>query len=793
MKMITAPFNFVPLNEKVFFPDWAIDISHDKPFRDSISGEIELEITSKSPIFIKDSDKKEEFCNYKGEYFIPATSIKGMIRNVLEIMSFSKMSFVDDTTYSVRDLKYDKYMELAKEAKSGWLIKDENDNYKIVDSGEVYRIKYDEIDRYFGINFKNYFMEGVFNNAKSPYKKAEEKYKLLNKLTNKDILNETFKFSIAQTDRAGRKILKFDENGNIEGKLVLTGHPSPRRESGKKSGKIYDFVFCQTNKVLEVEKRVVENFKFAYFDGRDTQPTESPDWTFWKEKLNNGEKIPIFYHERGGKVGSFGLSYLYKFPYNHSLKKGLYNDHLSEELDLVEAIFGYVNDKNNSALKGRVFISHAKNTNNSIPLSARNLILGTPKASYYPIYLVQNGNDYKTMMDGFKIAGWKRYPIHKNYKYRDEIPSTQTTTLTPLPEESKFSFKIKLHNLKEIELGALFSAITFHNTKNTFHNIGLAKPYGYGKIEINIKRYTFSKDKEYYMKKFEAALNSEIFDNQIKWHKSEQISSLLTMATPQNDNNLKYMELKEFAKEKNDVNYLKRYIDLDGITKVEAISLIDENDIKNYQDEIKEYKIKNNKQKEKLAKEKEEKKAQERKKEEIKKHWENIKNSENIVDFENHISKYPDSFYLDEAIDKIEELKEKQANEQKEKLLKEIEEEWNKYLRADEKFKKDILERFIQNYPNDNIHLDEAKKTLESYNQTQNNSFSINFDTINNTNTLKNFISNNKNIDLAKLESKIVEIYNSLKGKKKKNFFKDIQLGRFIDKDFENKMKSILL
>ena len=102
--MITAPFNFVPLNDKVFFPPWAEDISHDIPFEDGESGVIDIEITAKSPIFIRDHDNPEEFCNHNGEYYIPATSVKGMVRNVLEIMSFSKMNMIDDKTYSIRDL-----------------------------------------------------------------------------------------------------------------------------------------------------------------------------------------------------------------------------------------------------------------------------------------------------------------------------------------------------------------------------------------------------------------------------------------------------------------------------------------------------------------------------------------------------------------------------------------------------------------------------------------------------------------------------------------------------------------
>jgi len=43
--MITAPFNFVPLNKKVFFPDWAEKVSHDIPFSDGESGVIDITIS----------------------------------------------------------------------------------------------------------------------------------------------------------------------------------------------------------------------------------------------------------------------------------------------------------------------------------------------------------------------------------------------------------------------------------------------------------------------------------------------------------------------------------------------------------------------------------------------------------------------------------------------------------------------------------------------------------------------------------------------------------------------------
>jgi CRISPR-associated protein (TIGR03986 family) len=510
--MITAPYNFVPLNEKVFFPPWADYISHDAPFEDAESGEIDITITAKSPIFIRDHQHQEKFCQHDGQYYIPSSSIKGMVRNVLEIMSFSKMNFVDDRTYSIRDLKYSKYMDKIKQGVNcGWLYK-ENDQLKIEDCGEPYRIKYDEIDKKFNMKFKQNFMNGSFDNAKSPYKKAFEKYKLFKE----DIFNTQYSFSSPKSDIAGRKIVTFEEQGTIKGKIVLTGHPSPRNESSSKpSGKIYDFIFPQQEKLLsyDIDKKTFENFKFAYFDGRNTQPQESEDWTFWKKRLNNGEKIPVFFHKNFSGITSFGLSYLYKFPYDNSIFDALVSSHINDEIDLSQAIFGFSEkiDEEQISLKGRVQFSHGIKKENSslILLEPRYILLGSPKASYYPIYLVQNSGEYKTLMDNNSVlAGWKRYPIHKKFNHKCAGKSKQTSLITPLKESVEFKTRVRIHNLKTIEIGALISSLLFHGNEKCFHSLGMGKPYGYGKVKITIDKFLgFKYTKEEYMKSFEATIN----------------------------------------------------------------------------------------------------------------------------------------------------------------------------------------------------------------------------------------------------------------------------------------------
>ena len=600
--MITAPYNFVPLNDKIFYPPWASEGTlkniHDVPFEDGESGAIELEITAKSPIFIKDSKNPSEFCHFINEnggkeYYIPATSIKGMIRNVLEIMSFSAMNFIDDKKYSMRDLNNPDYKNnVIKDIKCGWLYKEGNE-FKIRECDGIYRIKYQEIGSKFGVgNYRDRFLSGEFDDKNDPLKNACAKYDLV-KFENVD---KIYNFSRAG-NKNGRIIVCFDDNGLMQGKVVLTGHPSARVDNkDKPSGKNYDFVFIQKKdaKIFNVSKNTFEVFKFAYFDGRNKQPIESPDWAFWKEKLKNGKEVPVFFHAIGNEVSNFGLSYLYKFPFSKTVKEVLEHTQVRENRpDLAELIFGFSRKINGiqESLKGRVFISHAKATNNIKVGKETKLVLGSPKASYYPIYLRQNGGEYITYDNkNAELSGYKRYAVHKNTAKSNADDKTKNveTPITPLEAGAKFKFKIVLHNMLPIEIGALLSAITFHQNNSCYHSIGMAKPLGYGKIKLSILNFEgFKKDIKGYLQDFESAINSSVFNGEVKWHEGEQIKNLFSMSSEQNNKDgseLIYMKLEDFAKSKNSDRhyYLDRYIKLANINTVQAVPLSDQQSISSY-------------------------------------------------------------------------------------------------------------------------------------------------------------------------------------------------------------------
>lgn len=58
LTQINAPYNFVPLSDTVVTPEWAHQVSHDLPFKDGISGELELTIEALSPIMVGGEQKQ---------------------------------------------------------------------------------------------------------------------------------------------------------------------------------------------------------------------------------------------------------------------------------------------------------------------------------------------------------------------------------------------------------------------------------------------------------------------------------------------------------------------------------------------------------------------------------------------------------------------------------------------------------------------------------------------------------------------------------------------------------------
>jgi CRISPR-associated protein (TIGR03986 family) len=582
------------------------------PFRDQVSGSIDVKLKAVSPLFVRNGQSADEkklnykgdeqikpdsFSNHQGKFFIPGSSLKGMVRNALEILSFSNMDLVNDDRYAYRNLQSEVYKNAFKDVRCGWLINKQGEYY-LNDCGGPGRISHKELDKYFKSDFDKFYREGGgFRSNNEEQKSAQFKYKKITKSLKQ-------RFTRCGGESAGRMLYEIDEAGEHVGEIVFTGQAGPRKKAknGKMTGHHLEFVFLNSEKELQVDNTVINNFKFAYFD--QDKNRHSTDWKVWRVKLINGERIPVFFRiNEEGKVTDLGLSYLYKLPYNKSVKHAI--DQKQTNFDLAKCIFGYTGKEN--SLKGRVQFGHAFTSGEVSIDEEKQLILANPKASYYPAYIRQKVvkgkvQEYRTWDDG-TIAGWKRYPVHKGVEETNITePDKQKKMISrfiPLKEGAEFTFRVNYHNLKRTELGALISALSFHNTQDVFHSLGMAKPFGYGKVKIDIQNI----DKYLpYLQEFEAFMNIELGYNTPAWHKEQQIMELITMATEQenrNNSELKYMNMSKgqgnndfvVAIRPENKEALDYYSRLDGINEGSLDSCLDDDKYKKLKTSIEKDKL----------------------------------------------------------------------------------------------------------------------------------------------------------------------------------------------------------
>lgn len=539
MTKIKAPFNFVPLSDKVFFPDWAEKISLDVPFNDGLSGKIKIIIKAHSPIFVpdgqvsrknddKDKGNKElQFCHTAdGKYFIPATSVKGALRNVLEIISFGKMSQsqVQDGSFGIRDLSnstdgtFYRSKIKTENIRCGYLSMSDN-GYVLEDHGLPWRISAEALENKYGCGLLDFIKDGQ-KLKKDENRTAQAKYKLF-KGCNLTAIFEPDEDLRNALKVGNRQFVRFSGVGD-RGEIVFTGQSGKRERNMRRrkkdgtfsmTGKFFEFVFPEqkgTNNYLDENSSVIRDFLSIH--------KNSPDFKdFRKKELEKGCRIPVFFmYNEDGNVDSIGLAYMYKYPAFNTIYGGIPDELQSSRHDLAECIFGYASD--NDSLRGRVQFSHAVLQGEPKFVTQTQIALSSPRPSFYPFYL---GNGYTWNSPEIRIAGRKRYPV-RNKLSSNKGTDAMSYKITPLDKGAEFVGYIAYHNLRPAELGALLSSISLLGHSECYHSLGHGKPLGYGKVKIN---YEISSDQTC-IKAFEDEMTKQIPD----WKTSSQIRELIAMA-----------------------------------------------------------------------------------------------------------------------------------------------------------------------------------------------------------------------------------------------------------------------
>lgn len=248
----------------------------------------------------------------------------------------------------------------------------------------------------------------------------------------------------------------------------------------KEKGNI-DLIKNYNNDLLRSKKYEIKEGKF--------QPKEDK-FKYYSLPEAQGETKAIFYGYINEKL-FFGATPYLRIPYKYSVKDGISNTLKSEKgFSYMDALFGFT-ERNGKSYKSRLSFEDCILFEEGKEKSFKEnyeIILAQPSATNYASYLIQDaykyGQDIKNYNDDdFQIRGMKQYWLKDFISESSTGNEKMMTEIKPIRAKSLFRGKINFNNLSRDELGLLLWALKVDENCN--ENIGMGKPYGFGRIEIN--------------------------------------------------------------------------------------------------------------------------------------------------------------------------------------------------------------------------------------------------------------------------------------------------------------------
>ncbi|KYC35611.1 hypothetical protein WA1_07260 [Scytonema hofmannii PCC 7110] len=592
-RIAVAPYNFVELPSKI------VEIKEEDLPQQNIysknryTGSIQCKLTTESPLYIRCGLTKEEFaCGAESKdlpnFFytepefkhlkpvLPGSSLRGMIHNLVEIISFSKITKVINKKpfyrslgdKALKEIYSSNFIEESKLAHPNnpskqipcyrskvhtGFIRVRNNGYIIEECG------YGRIDR---VNIPYDITKPCppLYLGKKPGVFPNWKYQHQNLYVDIDANEKNYFFQRqVTTDRRTGK--QKERHQDIYLRYRSVNSASLRQSSGMTAAtlvitgdmryKHLEFVFLQENlKEYQIPREVIQRFH------DDDQITKWQEDAFPKGKPNKSRKNdghlrdgePVFFllNEDGETIRFLGRAQMFRLPYDLS-PYDLIPENLCDrsKTDIAEAIFGYVGGQERKECRaGRVFFSDAVCTQpgnvwlqGDFEKTLTPKILGSPKPTTFQHYLVQTREkpedlqhyspqkkEYQTTIRGHKLYWHKQNlqiadieaGIKKSDVNKIEKPSSQHTKIKPIKVGVQFTFDIHFENLTDIELGAILWILQKAAEPKYCLSLGMGKPLGMGAVKIE-HQLLLSNRQERYSKLFSSShqwLSGE--DNQSK-------------------------------------------------------------------------------------------------------------------------------------------------------------------------------------------------------------------------------------------------------------------------------------
>ncbi len=481
-RIASAPYNFIPLPEVVVT---AVENAEQLPHHNTYANEgythtgyFDVTLTTKSPLYVRapltlqefekqerGDEPKDDFraqAKNKADFFytrkndspvIPGSSLRGMLRGLLEIVSYGKMTrvtdkklfyrTVDDTAVGVHyrdqmveDLGNIKGIPYYATRVKGGFFRILGDGTYEIEECAVARVDMKDIAKAFG-KTTEYDLYELNGNALDPTKPVNPNVTPRWDVQHADIWldigpekEEFFKkrtIPIRRRDGTmgerlihpdlylrmskGKNLSTTSDPNKAKGTIVLTGWMQNKHWGfvfGPKTGKTVDV--WEESQSDDWSRRLVERFQD---DDQISQwqekafPPDKPNGTERAQKgyLRDGE--PVFYLEEDGHAKFFGRAQLFRLPYNNS-PRDLLPEQLRDPMliDFAEAMFGFVHENKQAkqgekarAYASRVFVTDAALgkaydekqlwLTGNIKQQITPPILATPKPTAFQQYLVQ--------------------------------------------------------------------------------------------------------------------------------------------------------------------------------------------------------------------------------------------------------------------------------------------------------------------------------------------------------------------------------------------------------------------
>lgn len=504
------PYNFVSLGDKN-------EIKREKRQKGEYSGKIKCTLKNLTPIFIGNkTDGKEEKTltinvDNVDKYVIPASTLKGEIRNIIEVLTTSCVKNVEEERLDYRGVAGGRtnVFGIIKKFPIG------NDDGVIIEADKI------KVNRRVISNYKSGFYPiKVANNQlvkeyirkgklKPNYKKGED---------DPNAINSSNEFN------------KIQQGGTINATLWVSSNIFNKK---------YEKLLISNEKYYSFTKSDYEDLLYLIKQRKEAEEKKASKdkENFYIDELKVGDTI-IFEVNSKGRIENFSFSEIPRLRYKLSpldLVPKEFHPCTTENLCFACRMFGTTGDISENKTKekktektvsmiSKVFISDALSVKLIDKTIEEKLILkslGEPHPSLTRFYLEKNGtyNDQNS-----KIRGRKFYWHHsekikagKGYKdylnsISDEKPSSTNSTIYFLKPDQNFEFEVSFKDLTDEELGILIYSLELE--KDLLHKLGKAKAFGFGSCKIEItdcllespeKYNSFSKvyeklDKEKYLK-----------------------------------------------------------------------------------------------------------------------------------------------------------------------------------------------------------------------------------------------------------------------------------------------------